>query len=465
MAIREYIGARYVPKFMGTYDPTQVYEALDVVDNGLGTSYIAKVPTPAGTPLTNTTYWAIYGATSGAIINLQNQINDMKDGDLSGSLQNQINANASGISALNDAVDEIPKHHKYVLIGDSFGVGIQGGGQPWGDGWEYHFHNDFPSDSYFYDPQSDPSFEGSAGFSTGSDVDFIHQLNYVYANKLGTTNAEEITDVVVLGGTNDIAYPESSIKNNIGTFCDRVKAIFPNAIIKIGIVGQNIRAMVNTSDVYKAYKEGAYDNGAIFLQDCMLLGCNYTYDSGYGHWNLTGYAHISPYIEQMIISNHCQYDYKTSFPMTLGSDASLPQYSFTYELELMVNERGIRFNIIDSTRKTPICLQVTKLTDLVRTGVIFNVTSNNTMYYPFELDINGAIATCDCYYNQVDGQIYRPSTKGVVYMFKDTNTYKLKIEVGFPNFYLGSTIGDNSYSSFICINPYSSPLLPMTKSN
>lgn len=74
MAIREYIGARYVPRFRGTYDVTTVYEALDVVDNGLGTSYIAKVPTPAGTPLTNTTYWALYGAASGAIINLQNQI-------------------------------------------------------------------------------------------------------------------------------------------------------------------------------------------------------------------------------------------------------------------------------------------------------------------------------------------------------------------------------------------------------
>ena len=74
MAIRQYIGARYVPRFMGTYDETQIYEALDVVDNGHGTSYIAKVPTPAGTPLTDNTYWSIYGASSGAVIQLQNQI-------------------------------------------------------------------------------------------------------------------------------------------------------------------------------------------------------------------------------------------------------------------------------------------------------------------------------------------------------------------------------------------------------
>lgn len=70
----QYIGARYVPRFMGTYDPTQIYEALDVVDNGGGTSYISKKPVAAGTPLTNTNYWFVYGAASGAIINLQNQI-------------------------------------------------------------------------------------------------------------------------------------------------------------------------------------------------------------------------------------------------------------------------------------------------------------------------------------------------------------------------------------------------------
>ena len=90
MAIRQYIGARYVPRFTGLHDITQSYEALDVVDNGSGTSYIAKKPTPAGTPLTDTDYWFIYGSTNGAIINLQNQIDDMKDGTVPGSLQNQI---------------------------------------------------------------------------------------------------------------------------------------------------------------------------------------------------------------------------------------------------------------------------------------------------------------------------------------------------------------------------------------
>ena len=60
MAVRQYIGARYVPRFMGTYDNTQQYEALDVVDNGSGTSYIARKIVPPGTPLTDTEYWFVY---------------------------------------------------------------------------------------------------------------------------------------------------------------------------------------------------------------------------------------------------------------------------------------------------------------------------------------------------------------------------------------------------------------------
>lgn len=77
---RQYIGARYVPRFTGTYDPTQAYEALDVVDNGSGTSYIAKVPTPPNIPLNNTNYWFVYGASSGAIVDLQNRMNAVETG-------------------------------------------------------------------------------------------------------------------------------------------------------------------------------------------------------------------------------------------------------------------------------------------------------------------------------------------------------------------------------------------------
>lgn len=115
-AIRQYIGARYVPKFIDDpWNDTIEYEPLSVV-NVSGTSYISGVPVPVGTPITDRDYWHLYGASSGAIVNLQNQIDDMKDGDIPGSLQEQININTSDIT-------DLTKKANYVTPEDFGAVG------------------------------------------------------------------------------------------------------------------------------------------------------------------------------------------------------------------------------------------------------------------------------------------------------------------------------------------------------
>lgn len=76
----QYVGARYTPKFMNDpWNPTQAYENLCVVDNGMGTSYISNKPVPAGIPLTDTEYWSIYGSYSGAILDLQNRVGTLEN--------------------------------------------------------------------------------------------------------------------------------------------------------------------------------------------------------------------------------------------------------------------------------------------------------------------------------------------------------------------------------------------------
>lgn len=55
--------ARVIPVFTGEpWDSTRAYEALTVVEQPDGTMYITKSPTPAGTPLTEAKYWAVYNA-------------------------------------------------------------------------------------------------------------------------------------------------------------------------------------------------------------------------------------------------------------------------------------------------------------------------------------------------------------------------------------------------------------------
>lgn len=62
MATRQYIGARYVPKFADpiAWDNTRSYEALEIVTN-LGTSYTSKKPVPVGVAISNTEYWVATG--------------------------------------------------------------------------------------------------------------------------------------------------------------------------------------------------------------------------------------------------------------------------------------------------------------------------------------------------------------------------------------------------------------------
>lgn len=103
----KYVGARYMPKFMGLYDNTTSYEALSVVDNGLGTSYVSNKPAPAGTPLTDTEYWSVYGASSGAILDLQNRMTNAEN-----SITNINNE-------LSDPNYTFLKNKSVLIIGDS----------------------------------------------------------------------------------------------------------------------------------------------------------------------------------------------------------------------------------------------------------------------------------------------------------------------------------------------------------
>lgn len=60
MTVREYIGARYVPLFMGTWDNTKTYEPLSIVQYQ-GNSYTSRQYVPTGIAITNETYWAETG--------------------------------------------------------------------------------------------------------------------------------------------------------------------------------------------------------------------------------------------------------------------------------------------------------------------------------------------------------------------------------------------------------------------
>lgn len=329
--VREYIGARYVPKFMGTYDNTQAYEALCVVDNGLGTSYISKVPTPAGTPLTDTDYWAVYGASSGAIINLQNQIDDMNDGNVSGSLQNQIDANTSDIAVLKT----IPRERKFILIGDSYGYGISTGyTSDTGKGWIDHFVESVGNYCDVYVPDIS-LMPGVAGFA--SSLTFQSMIESL-ENTI--TDKNSITDIVVMGGANDLAWnsvTQSAIENAVKDFCEYCQTTYPNAHIKIGVLCARLRYMISDSaHPYEAYKT-CTRYGAEFMDDALNLYISPTYvDPDHTHLTQSGYAHYKDNTNNLIICGHTNYSEMAFVDLTIDSTQIAIEDTQTTKFVLMI---------------------------------------------------------------------------------------------------------------------------------
>ena len=93
-----YIGMRYVPRFMGVFNPDSEYEPLSLVKSEEDSSviYISIIPVPSGTSLTDTTYWQSYTAsadTSGLEAELA-------------ALTTKVNANEGAITGLTTTVQE-----------------------------------------------------------------------------------------------------------------------------------------------------------------------------------------------------------------------------------------------------------------------------------------------------------------------------------------------------------------------
>lgn len=340
MATRQYIGARYVPKFYqnsvdgsSSWQSNVVYEPLTWVTLTNGHMYISKkqVPATVGTPASNIDYWLDIGSYNGFIDELQNQIDDLET-----------------------VVEKIPTDRKFVLIGDSFACGIRGGGLSWVTGWANYFENIHPNQTFWYDPASDEPFEGISAFLTSSPKNFIGQLNYVHDNKMNGTNPEEITDVIVIGGTNE---PTTSSANDIAryiaeTFKPAVESLFPNANVKIGCFGLNARAMCEKNNAYAGYLQGCKRASFEFMPELYNLGTNPDWNSGYGHLTQAGYDYCNPIIAQRIFNGTCTFKWFKQIPLTIDSNEGVAAYggSITYEMVLEVSNDSVKVKVEDTAR-------------------------------------------------------------------------------------------------------------------
>ena len=78
---RQYVGARYVPKFSdvneGVWDSSYSYEPLTIVKHGID-FYTSKIPVPVGVDISNSEYWVLTGNYNGAITQILERIDSLE---------------------------------------------------------------------------------------------------------------------------------------------------------------------------------------------------------------------------------------------------------------------------------------------------------------------------------------------------------------------------------------------------
>lgn len=123
MAVREYIGARYVPLFSDPieWDETLAYEPLTVVINQ-GNSYVSKQFVPAGTPLPTTAersnaYWLLWADFNAQIEQYRAEVE---------TYSGRINANAEAIQGLDEdlAAEILARTNADTSIRDDFAADL-----------------------------------------------------------------------------------------------------------------------------------------------------------------------------------------------------------------------------------------------------------------------------------------------------------------------------------------------------
>lgn len=285
-----YIGSRYVPKFDGAWSSIKTYEPLTIVEYG-NNSFTSKRPVPLNTPPTtgddNDLYWALTGNYNGQISNLQNQIN----------------TNASNITALagkvaifdGNALNTNFSNRKIVFLGDSYNFSE--------GGWLSKLVARLSLDSanvYDY------TVSGH-GFNNGQWLGDITSFVNGHSDIVN-----DITDIIIIGGVNDSTESAlSSLNSQIDAFVGYVATNLPNAFISVAFVGSaKQQSSVLADRTYpRRMKALAIYSQKLNKKNCRLLAgtfnalCQYTLFVSDGlHPNSYGNDRIVDSVAQALLS-------------------------------------------------------------------------------------------------------------------------------------------------------------------
>lgn len=313
MSTRQYIGARYVPKFYDFGGSSEwrsgvAYEPLTIVTRN-GNSYTSKVPVPAniGAPESNQSYWASTG--------IYNE---------------QIEAYREQVQELVDSVDLLtPANRRFIFVADSYGMRVRPS------------YVDLIKANFALDSSSgyDLSTSG-AGFARPGNT-FLSVLQGASST---IANPDTITDIVVGGGFNDANYYRNGTINAndiltaISGFAQYCHTTYPNAKLWLHFdayanmvmatdttIGEGGAINIFIGRTEKLYASaGRYGfaymgNVKYTLHDAELL------DETYFHPNATGNVYLAANIISYLRGGDCSVSNAKQLTITLDPAFTLSQ--------------------------------------------------------------------------------------------------------------------------------------------
>lgn len=286
MSTRQYIGARYVPKFYENSDnssewtPNTQYEPLTIVTLN-GNSYTSKktVPASVGSPALNGDYWAstgLYNAQVEAVRQLAESLatnyEHLSDNVLTCSMESVIVMGDSYMDGWNGSgyVAHSPANIILAALGKTVGVN----GYKW--------------------TQGGMQFIGSGGISV---------IDYINAHKSEIADKNKVTKIIIGLGYNDaIQLTESNYNvfaSLIGAVDTLIKSTFPNAKVYLSnnTAGYTDLTEFKKIKISEQYKNGCIQSNWAFLGDIgntLKVGGGYPLISSDGiHPNQNGMYYLA----------------------------------------------------------------------------------------------------------------------------------------------------------------------------
>ena len=297
------------------------YEYLTLVaSENYANGYVSKKDVPAGTPLTDTEYWAPVANFNAQVANLTTELANEVERAKSAESANAAAADNAQTAADNaqtaadnaqtaadnaqtaadnaqtaadnaqtaaDNANEVATTFDIVCMGDSLASGIiNDGSSPNSQyGWLNYVQQHKPAHVGNVYTNTSTVIAGNTGFT--SSRRFIDVITDMVNNVI--TNKNNVKHVYVSGGTNDASAGSANIKNAVDTFCNYVKTNLPNAEITI------CHQASSKMGAYTGYRDGAIQNGCRFVNVWPVMSLP-DYLSDGTHLTDAGYQATIPYV-------------------------------------------------------------------------------------------------------------------------------------------------------------------------